>query len=470
MTNDADLIKALYVALQAAPDSAPLHKHLADLLMARGDYGEAAKAYRAALDLVPDDDQTKFALANAYYRQDKADVALVILEELMRAPATSPDVFLLAARAYLDAGDRDEAVRAYQRAITAQPSLADADLARRLESPEARAGASELLTGDGSSSDGRVFVTADEPAAPPPATDIERPQLTFADVGGMDRLKEEIRMKIIYPLSHPEIYRAYGKSLGGGILMYGPPGCGKTYLARATAGEVQAHFLAIGLHDVFDMYLGQSEQNLHSIFELARSNTPCVLFFDEVDALGASRSDMRYSAGRQVINQFLSELDGVTTSNAGVLILAATNAPWHLDPALRRPGRFDRVLFVPPPDQQARAKILELMLAGKPTEKVDYKRLARQTDGFSGADLKGVVDVAVENKLREAMRIGALAPVTTKDLLDVVKAVQPTTKEWFASARNYAIYANQSGLYDDILDYLKLPGSGGLKGLFGGKA
>ena len=461
-TNNDDVIQALRAALEASPDSAPLYKHLADLLMARGDYVEAAKTYRHALDHAPEDGQVKLALAEAYYRQGKADVTLVILEELLRGPLPQPEVFLLAARAYLDMGEREQAARAYQRAVAAKPSLVDEALAHRLDATEAPAE-------DGAPSGDLVFVTADAPAAPPPATDIERPQLTFADVGGMEKLKEEIRLKIIYPLSHPEIYQAYGKTLGGGILMYGPPGCGKTYLARATAGEVKAHFLAIGLHDVLDMYLGKSEQNLHAIFELARSNTPCVLFFDEVDALGASRSDMRYSAGRQVINQFLSELDGVTSSNEGVLVLAATNAPWHLDSALRRPGRFDRVLFVPPPDTPAREAILGLMLAGRPTDKIDYGRLARQTDGFSGADLKGVVDVAIENKLREAMRIGALAPVATKDLLDVVKAVHPTTKEWFATARNYAIYSNQSGLYDDILDYLKLPGSsGGLKGLFGG--
>jgi len=497
MTNNEELIQALYLALQATPDVAPLHKHLADLLMANGDYDKAAKEYRAALDLVPEDDEAKLALAEAYYRQEKADVTLVILEELMRSATPVAGVFLLAASAYLDTGDRETANRVYQRAITMNPSLTDDDLAQRLVAPKPEETAAEALSSDdkvlfseddgsssddgsseddplssngSSSSDDRILVTADEPPAPPPATDLERPQLTFADVGGMDKLKEEIRMKIIYPLSHQEIYAAYGKSLGGGILMYGPPGCGKTYLARATAGEVNAHFLAVGLHDVLDMYLGQSEHNLHNIFELARSNAPCVLFFDEVDALGANRSDMRYSAGRQVINQFLSELDGVMTSNEGVLILAATNAPWHLDPALRRPGRFDRVLFVPPPDQPARAKILELMLDGKPAEKIDYKRLGRQTDGFSGADLKGVVDVAIENKLREAMRIGGLAPVMSRDLQDVIKTVHPTTKEWFATARNYAIYSNQGGLYDDILSYLNIGGSIGLKGLLGREA
>ncbi len=272
----------------------------------------------------------------------------------------------------------------------------------------------------------------------------------------MDKLKDEIRMKIIFPLTQPDLYRAYGKTVGGGILMYGPPGCGKTYLARATAGEVDANFLAVGINDVLDMWIGQSEANLHEIFEHARTHAPCVLFFDEVDALGASRSDMRKSAGRQLINQFLAELDGVKTSNEGVLILAATNAPWHLDSAFRRPGRFDRILFVPPPDVAARAAIFKILLHGKPIEEIDYMQLARKTENFSGADLKAVVDIAVEGKLREAMQKGMPAPLTAKGLLAAIASLKPTTKEWFATARNYALYSNQGGIYDDILGYLKL--------------
>src|SRR5690606_20002509 len=120
---------------------------------------------------------------------------------------------------------------------------------------------------------------------------IERPTIGFADVGGMDALKEEIRLKIIYPLEHRELYEAYGKSIGGGILMYGPPGCGKTHLARATAGEIKAGFIAVGISEVLDMWIGSSERNLHQLFQEARDNKPCVLFFDEVDALGARRSD-----------------------------------------------------------------------------------------------------------------------------------------------------------------------------------
>ncbi|HSG71451.1 MAG TPA: ATP-binding protein, partial [Planctomycetaceae bacterium] len=224
----------------------------------------------------------------------------------------------------------------------------------------------------------------------------------------------------------------------------------------ATAGEIDAGFLAIGISDVLDMWIGNSERNLHALFEQARKTQPCVLFFDEVDALGASRTDMKTSAGRHLINQFLSEMDGVQASNDGVLILAATNAPWNVDSAFRRPGRFDRVLFVPPPDVDARADILRVLLKGKPCQEIDHVHIAKKTEHFSGADLKAVVETAIEEKLRDAMKTGIPAPLLTKDLVRAAKQIKPTAKDWFGTARNYALYSNQSGLYDDILKYLDL--------------
>jgi SpoVK/Ycf46/Vps4 family AAA+-type ATPase len=146
----------------------------------------------------------------------------------------------------------------------------------------------------------------------------------------------------------------------------------------------------------------------------------------------------------------------VKSANEGVLILGATNAPWHLDGAFRRPGRFDRILFVPPPDVMARAAILRLHLRGKPVEDVDYEAVAKKTDGFSGADLRAVIDLAVENKLRDAMKSGVPSPIRTRDLLAGLGAHKPTTREWFATAKSYALYSNQGGTYDDILKYLRL--------------
>jgi SpoVK/Ycf46/Vps4 family AAA+-type ATPase len=181
-----------------------------------------------------------------------------------------------------------------------------------------------------------------------------------------------------------------------------------------------------------------------------------VLFFDEVDALGAKRADMKHSGARHMVNQFLMEMDGTEYSNEGVLVMAATNAPWDVDSAFRRPGRFDRVLFVAPPDDEARAAILRLLARGKPVEDADFDHLAKKTEKFSGADLKALLDQAVEEKLREAMKAGQLKPLTTKDLSKAAEKVRPSTAEWFSTAKNYAQYSNQDGTYDDILKYLKL--------------
>lgn len=447
MNNDDRSIESLRDALSVSPENLPLRKHLAEALLGRGRHEEAEAEYRAAMKRHPDDWELQVGLAKTYYQQGKDTHALVVIEELVRQRDTPAEAFLLHARLLLRTGDVDFAVSEYKCAIEADPSVADSELEDRLGIDRDEAN-SEVV-------DGRVRAGWEPPSEETPV-EIERPKLAFDDVGGMEPLKEEIRMKIIYPLAHREMFAAYGKAVGGGILMYGPPGCGKTHLARATAGEIDAGFLAIGISDVLDMWIGNSERNLHALFEQARKTQPCVLFFDEVDALGASRTDMKTSAGRHLINQFLSEMDGVQESNDGVLILAATNAPWNVDSAFRRPGRFDRVLFVPPPDVEARADILRVLLKGKPCQEIDHVHIAKKTEHFSGADLKAVVETAIEEKLRDAMKTGIPAPLVTKDLVRAAKQIKPTAKDWFGTARNYALYSNQSGLYDDILKYLDL--------------
>jgi AAA+ superfamily predicted ATPase len=443
---DEQVLKALREAVRSAPDNVALRQHLADTLLNQGLAADAEKEYRDALVRAPGDSKLMFGLATAFCQEGKHREALVLIEEVVKSPQAPARAHMLNSQLLLRAGAVEDAVRAYRKATDLDPLLADETLSARLGIGESD-GAGEVV-------DGKVRQAGEDPGEGIDAP-VERPRISFKDVGGMESLKEEIRMKIILPLKHPEMFEAYGKKVGGGILLYGPPGCGKTHLARATAGEIQAGFLAVGIADVLDMWIGNSERNLHELFEQARQRKPCVLFFDEVDALGASRSDMRKSGGRHLINQFLSELDGVDRSNEGVLILAATNAPWHLDTAFRRPGRFDRVLFVPPPDATARAAILQIHCQGKPMSEVDYAAVAKQSEHFSGADLKGAVDVAVEQKLKVALREGKPQPITTRDLLSAAKAVKPSTREWFSTARNYALYSNQSGLYDDILKHLK---------------
>ncbi len=438
-------LQALLEALRLAPENQALRQHVADMLLAHGRTGEAEAEYRKALAAEPDNVQLKLGLAKAFHQQSKHSHALVVLEDVVKHPKAPASALVLHARLLAGMGEIEQAVTQYRRAVELDPAVAIPEFAARLGIH--LSASSEVV-------DGRLRAASQEDAGEAPG-EVEKPALKFEDVGGMEALKEEIRLKIIHPIQHPELYRMYGKKTGGGILMYGPPGCGKTYLARATAGEIDAGFRRLALTTFWRCGLN-SERNLHALFEQARDHAPCVLFFDEVDALGASRGDMRQHAGRQLINQFLAEMDGVKSSNEGVLILAATNAPWHLDAAFRRPGRFDRVLFVPPPDGQARSAILRLHCREKPAHDIDYDALARKTEHFSGADLKAIVDLAIEVKLREALTQGSPKPLTTKDFMAASAQLRPTTKEWFATARNYALYSNQGGIYDDILKYLKL--------------
>jgi AAA+ superfamily predicted ATPase len=453
MSAGDDAIAGLREALRVSPNNLPLRQHLADTLCGMGRYEESEVEYKAALGLSPDNDRIKIALARAFFLQGKNSAALVIVEEMLKRSSPPGTALVLHAKLLERAGDVERAVRQYRRGVAEDAAAADSEFAGRLGIRVDRDDAS----GDQNSEvvDGRVR-SAEQSEGGPGVAEIEKPRIKFKDVGGMDAVKDDIRMKIIHPLAHPELYKAYGKTIGGGILMYGPPGCGKTHLARATAGEINANFISVGINDVLEMWLGNSERNLHQLFEQARRNKPCVLFFDEVDALAASRADMRHSAARHMINQFLAEMDGIEAANEGVLTLAATNAPWHVDAAFRRPGRFDRILFVPPPDLAARAAILRIQLTGKPVEAIDHEHLAKKTEAFSGADLKAVVDTAIEEKLRAAIRLGRPEPLTTRDLVAAAASIKPSTKEWFATARNYALYSNQGGAYDDILKYLKM--------------
>ncbi|MBZ0113355.1 MAG: ATP-binding protein [Thermoanaerobaculia bacterium] len=283
------------------------------------------------------------------------------------------------------------------------------------------------------------------------STDVIR----FSDVVGMEKLKKTIRLSVIQPFLQPGLFERFKKKTGGGVLLYGPPGCGKTMMARAIATECDASFTAVGISDILNLWSGQSEQNLSAIFEMARSQTPAVLFFDELDALAFSRSKARSEHTRTLVNEFLNQLDGMSGRNHQVLVLGATNMPWDVDDAMKRPGRFDRQVFVPPPDEAARAEMFRQKLLGVPCEALDFAELGQLSRHFSGADIDGVLELAKETVLTEILESDIERGLSAADLQEAIGESAPSTLEWLKTVRNVVKFGGGGRAYRDVEKYLR---------------
>lgn len=378
------------------------------------------------------------------------------IEAAVQAEPDNLDLALHLAGLELDAGDHAAALARAGRVLARRPDDAEARriaaaAAQGVDAPPPPAPAPEREP------EAEVVplraIPGERDASP---SEIERPEVKLADVGGLEHVKKRLEASFLAPLRNPKLRQMYGKRLRGGLMLYGPPGCGKTFLARAVAGELGARFTAVGISDVLDMYLGESERKLHELFAAARRNSPCVLFLDEVDALGQKRSHLRGSAGRSTVNQLLAELDGAREDNEGVYVMAATNHPWDVDTALRRPGRLDRMLLVLPPDLAAREAILRGAFAGRPvTDDLDVAGAARRTELCSGADLVYLAELATESAMEGAVASGEVKPISNRDLEAALEQIEPSTRAWFEVAYNYALFANEGGLYDELLAYIR---------------
>ncbi|WP_066897168.1 ATP-binding protein [Mycolicibacterium houstonense] len=283
--------------------------------------------------------------------------------------------------------------------------------------------------------------------------EIVRPEFTLDDVAGMEDVKQRLRMSFLEPMRNEELRKSFGHALRSSLLLWGPPGCGKTFLAKSLAGELGLFFIHVGIADILDKWLGNSERNIKSVFEEARQMRPTVLFIDELDALGHKRAQTS-SFVRSIVNQLLLELDGATSDNEGLLVLGATNQVWDVDPALLRPGRFDRKVLVLPPDRPAREAILAHHLRTSPTDRLNLATVAERTDGYSGADLAGLCRHAVEFALHDSVRRGTTQPVNQRHLDAALKDTQASTASWFSLAQNYVAFAENRDDYTELERYL----------------
>ncbi|MFZ4764167.1 MAG: AAA family ATPase [Roseimicrobium sp.] len=464
-------LQTLREALSHAPDNTALlllygHACMDELLL-----DEAHELFARILTLDPEHSEAQLCLARTLILQGDTSGAAVRVERILQRDPSNATAHLLLSRIHLTEDNRAKSLEHYQRAQQLDSSTSDraleADLGSKAPPPVRERtpfGSIDFLDDDEDSDVRDDFF--DDPFDEPitgdwrPETfyapgDTDRFRVTFSDVGGMEALKEEIRLKIIYPLQHAELYKAYGRKTGGGILLYGPPGCGKTLLLRATAGEVACNYFAIGLHEVFDPYYGSIERNLHQIFETARANTPCVLIFDELDSLAPDRRSVRDTQTRNIVNQFLSELDGLRGDNQRILVIGATNSPWQLDPAIRRPGRFDQAIFVPPPDEDARVQIIRLLAKDKPIAKLDEATLAAAMANFSGADIRWVFDRAAELALADALHAGKMVPIHMDLLLGVAQGHTPSTQVWMDGVKQHVPASSRDAISTEVRKFLQ---------------
>ncbi|MEM7261593.1 MAG: ATP-binding protein [Planctomycetota bacterium] len=256
---------------------------------------------------------------------------------------------------------------------------------------------------------------------------VERPRVKFDDIAGLESVKEEIRLKILYPFQHREAAQRFGVCPGGGVLLYGPPGTGKTMMAKAVAGETDCAFFTVKPSDILSKWVGEAEQNLDALFAAARENAPSIIFVDEIDALAPSRSENRSSVMARLVPQLLAELEGFADTGDPILFIGATNEPWSIDPAMLRPGRFDEKILVGLPDLPARRRLLELNLDGRPVgSDVNLDDLAGRLDGYSGADIRSLCRRAADDAFLDSITGGQEATVDQARLSRAVDETRPS--------------------------------------------
>ncbi len=281
--------------------------------------------------------------------------------------------------------------------------------------------------------------------------------MKFSDVAGLNDLKKTLKKEVIYPIKHPKLSKLYKQRIGSGVLLYGPPGCGKTFMIKAIAGEIGWPYINASCGNIIARYAGQTENNLHRVFEAARGYVKTkgpgvILFLDEIDALGHRRDEI--SSGsldlRIVVNTLLTELDGMS-SNDKVFVIGATNAPWSVDPALKRPGRFDNVIFVTPPDQETRVELFNLYTKGLPMAKdIDLKTLASKTRNYSSVDIREICDAAAEMPWEEAIATNKARRIKMADFEKVLENSRSSLTEWYEMVYQKGYYEQYKDIFPEL--------------------
>jgi len=421
------------------PDRPEFRRKHAYNLVEREEYAKAIHDMRAYLDLVPDDVEFRSNYAHTLAMNYRPIEALEEFTTLVEVEPEEAKHYLGRARIYDQLEMTERAIEDYTRSLEIDPGLIEASIGRE----------QSLMKRQALGMDDDVYSAFLSGGEEKFIGEHQIPSESFADIAGLESVKETIRETIKYPITHPELSEKYGKRAGGGMLFFGPPGCGKTILARAAAGECSIPFISVSLSSVLDKWVGNSEKAIAMIFKVARKNTPSMIFFDELDSLGMAREETQTGWEKKIISQLLTEMDGTSSDNRNVLILGATNAPWNVDHALRRAGRFGKSVFVQPPDVKERTAIFKLYLERKPLvdkDGIDCDVLAEKTEFHSSDCIRQIVEDAATIPWKEAIRTGKSRPIEMADILKAIQDRQPDLVEWNKLVSRYEEFARQTAI------------------------
>ncbi len=429
--------KDLESALEVAPlDSDALHdfgllyhNHLKEYSKAAEYYTKVAQLEKSPLRYIA---YFNRGLIRYYYQKNQGEAFEDFKKaiELRDTYARAHDMLGLC---YQNQGDTEKAIHHYERAVTLDPNLREAQKALENLKEESK---KMVVKGEVSTTD-------------------------FTAIAGMDELKKKLQIKVLEPLKNPELAKKFKQQIAGGLILYGPPGCGKTYIIRALAGEAKMKLFIAKVSDILDKWVGNSEKNLHMLFEQARKEKPSIIFMDELDGLGWRRSQEDHSWERNFISQLLVELDNGDGKNNGIIILGATNAPWFLDAALKRSGRFGTTIYVPAPDEKTRMHLFEMYTKDLPLEpKLPYKEFARKTQGYSCADVQSICERAAQKAYERSISENKESVLTRQDIEDSILQERSDIIEWFASLPHSLSLDEMKTLYPELFEdvtNMKLP-------------
>ena len=436
MGNVNSALKDLELLVEEFPDRLDYRLDRAEAALRIGEYDDALDDLANVLRNDPEHPVALRKKAECLFHRGSNFEAMEIINQLIKLEGESVELLLHRARINEQLEFLDEAVADAKRAMAIEPDNQEArQLRQSVILRRQSLGMEDDLYAAFTRGEEEIFLG-----------DLKIPEARFSDIGGLEDGKRLIRETIELPLKHPEISAKYGKTAGGGLLFFGPPGCGKTLLARAAAGECGITLINVNLAHVLDKWVGNSEKAVSMMFAAARKRAPSILFFDEVDAIGGSRATLQSGWEKKLISQLLIELDGLTSINENVMVMGATNAPWDVDYALRRPGRLGRLVFVPPPEAPGRADIFKIYLGKKPlvAEDIDYKVLGEQSRHYSPDSIRQIVENAASIPWRRAIETGQADPISQGNLLEAIKQTPPDLTEWEKVVSRYEEFAKQS--------------------------